>query len=158
MRLKPAVYIERRAFLFEQLDANPKASYASLQRALKEKFKHAMQQKILREIRTDWQKERRGITPVEPEEVVALAAVKPQNVMVYRTVPAGSDNYVLDEELTKSANIEPQAFTREVLDAAVARIEREGLVAPGTKALEKEIATATQAYDDVADEPMDFEF
>lgn len=89
---------------------------------------------------------------------MALAAVKPQNVMVYRTVPAGSDNYVLDEELTKSVNIEPQAFTREVLESAVARIEREGLLPEGTKAQEKEIAAAVRAYDDVADEPMDFEF
>lgn len=158
MRLQPEVYKARRAFLFEQLTADPKASYVSLQRALKEKFGHAMQQRILRKIRTDWQKERRGIAPVEPEEAVALAAVKPQNVMVYRTVPAGSDNYVLDEELTKSVNIEPQAFTREVLESAVARIEREGLLPEGTKAQEKEIAAAVRAYDDVADEPMDFEF
>jgi len=54
MRLKPAVYVERRAFLFNLLTANPETSYASLQRALKEKFGHAMQQRILRSIRADF--------------------------------------------------------------------------------------------------------
>ncbi len=115
MRLKPAVYIERRAFLFEQLDANPKASYASLQRALKEKFKHAMQQKILREIRADY-----NLAVAKVDKIVVLAPT--ETVTVYRSVPAGSDNYVRedpsDEAMRRTIASEPKQFTEEDLKPA----------------------------------------
>ncbi len=131
MRLKPAVYIERRAFLFEQLDANPKASYASLQRALKEKFKHAMQQKILKAVREDWRKDR------------------PHEVSVYRSVPAGSDNFVLDQEMTAAANRLHADLRKVVLPED-----------PSDEAMRRIIASEPKQFteEDLKPAPQDFEF
>jgi hypothetical protein len=48
MRLKQGENQARKAYVMTMLTENPRASYAALQRGLKDRFGHAMQQGLLR--------------------------------------------------------------------------------------------------------------
>ncbi len=48
MRLKQGENETRKAYVMSMLMENPRASYAYLQRGLKDRFGHAMQQQLLR--------------------------------------------------------------------------------------------------------------
>ena len=54
MRLKPELSNQRRTFVFDQLRASPGRSYASIQRGLRLHFGQAMQLKVLRRLRGEF--------------------------------------------------------------------------------------------------------
>lgn len=54
MRLKPELFNRRRTYVFDLLRAEPGRSYASIQRGLRDNFGQAMQQKVLRRLRSDF--------------------------------------------------------------------------------------------------------